>query len=356
MSAKASSVPVEGDFVTGEVISMFARGDCPATSTARTRAEGDGDLRRLGWVGLGYTRANMTHSNPSGASPWSRVATVLGIVVVLLMFYAYRETPNIVCWWSGEADLSKRGQFGDQFGAFNALASTFTVVAVVASIWLQRSQHRAEIAASRAQHDAEMRAEKKRHEDQMADAERKHLAQMREASRSRDLDRLFRLLDRRVKAETELRWTKADGTTITGVDAVRYLQWVIRLGLESADPIKSDLANDVKIFAFRKDEIKFSRPNTHAELRARYDFLFRISQDKLAEYLRTITSIAKTAARAKQDGDEALVETSLQWLTLDDLKLLGMHRLKDQELSRDLDVLAWEADFKSQMMWTGTQS
>lgn len=240
--------------------------------------------------------------------------------------------------------MDGRGQFGDQFGAFNAFVSMLTVVAVLGSIWLQRIQHREEMRAARDQHEA-----------QMADAERKHAEQMREGARVRELDRLFRLFDRKSQVISELRWSKHGGETLHGRDAVDRAQSTIWKALISPDFMATELAHDLKPFVYKPGAHLKERPVTQIQFQARYETLFSLAKYRIGEYLRTIIAIAKSAARAKRDGDEAFVETALQWITGDEMSMLEYHSLIDVELARALRDLRWTDGEYESMKWTYPQ-
>ena len=261
------------------------------------------------------------------------------MIGILVLFGLYISTPLMIQHWSGEKKMDGRGQFGDQFGAFNALVSMLTVIAVLFSIWVQRRQHY-----------TEMRAAKEQHEQQMADAERKHNVLLREADRTRELDCLFRLFDRKANIENGLSWKKADSDVVKGPEVVQLAESLMFLALVTRDLWNSDLAKDAPIFMCDNNEVDVP-PQTQAQFLTRYQLVFSIVQFRMREYLRSITSIALAAARAKLEKDEKFVESALEWLTVTDLKLLEMHSLMDVKLAIALRDLRWTAGMYERMCW-----
>lgn len=101
---------------------------------------------RDGLDGGGY---EMNKKNNS--TSWWPLAFLALIVIVCWLF-----TPALVIWLSGQNDLPSQGQFGDSYGALNALFSGLAFAGLGYAIYLQRQ----ELAETRAtlksqKHDAE---------------------------------------------------------------------------------------------------------------------------------------------------------------------------------------------------------
>jgi len=271
------------------------------------------------------------------------------MIGILVLIGLYTSTPLMIQHWSGEKKMDGRGQFGDQFGAFNALVSMLTVIAVLFSIWVQRRQHY-----------TEMRAAKEQHEQQMADAERKHNDIVREASRTRELDCLFRLFDRKALIESGLSWEKANSNYEGGLEIVkgRHLiqrtESLIYSALIIMNIDESELKKSVPICGYLKTDRIDEKPQTQEEYATRYRLVYSIVNFMpwgIQENLYAIVSIAKVAARAKRDKDEVNSDIGLQWLTQDDLSLLEMHSLIDVDLAKSLRDLRWTAGMYERMCW-----
>ncbi|MEZ6115463.1 MAG: hypothetical protein R3C28_02655 [Pirellulaceae bacterium] len=72
---------------------------------------------------------------------WNTIETfglILGVLSVLFLFLA---TPQIVKFWGGlESGAEGAGEFGDQFGAVNALFSGLALLGVIIAIMLQMKE------------------------------------------------------------------------------------------------------------------------------------------------------------------------------------------------------------------------
>ncbi len=226
--------------------------------------------------------------------------------------------------------MDGRGQFGDQFGAFNAFVSMLTVVAVLGSIWLQRIQHREEMRAARDQHEA-----------QMADAERKHAEQMRGVDRSRARDLMFRLFDRRLEIQGSVRWIVWDQGEVAGADAVEIIIRRIYETMTCDNLSINPLAKDVGPDRYKPGSLDEGMTTTQERHTARYAFAWGITKLAIGEYLRALISIASAAKRAKDDGDEHLAEVARDMLSVTDLFLLEMHSLTFPPTSALLRELGW---------------
>lgn len=82
----------------------------------------------------------MNNPEPPSSSFWTRNATLLFVIALLVFVVIYMSTPWLVGIWTGDCAIEKRGQFGDQFGALNALVSTFAMLALIYTIFQQRNE------------------------------------------------------------------------------------------------------------------------------------------------------------------------------------------------------------------------
>lgn len=226
--------------------------------------------------------------------------------------------------------MDGRGQFGDQFGAFNAFVSMLTVVAVLGSIWLQRIQHREEMRAARDQHEA-----------QMVDAERKHAEQIREADRSRALDRAFRLFDRRDELKRAVRWVAWDQGEVAGAEAVEIIMSRMYETMTCDDLAVNQLAKDVGPDRYKPGSLDEAVTTPQMRHAARCAFAYGIVKPAIGEYLRALISIASAAKRAKSDGDEHLADVARDMLSVTDLFLLEMHSLTFSPTAPVIRELGW---------------
>lgn len=223
----------------------------------------------------------------------------------------------LVCQY-GEAGLEKAGQFGDQFGAVNALFTGLGLVAVWVTLRKQTDQIN--------QVAREQISTQKRHEEQMIHA------------------RALRLLELHDEIETKFEW-RTEGVKFEGRMAVDVASMRLLAATTKGDDVrKSEFVTDLAISVVEATDLPSLAPKTLEEVAARYQFLnSAVWKYKAEAYLKVLCAIVETAWDANRRGHPSVVELLEDTMSNADLCLLEMHSFVMPGLVSMLRDLQWRS-------------